>query len=63
MRDELAEVLTDQQTIVVVEWADIVKDVLPTDRLTVRIKTSGETSREFTFSYPEQLAYLIPSKT
>ncbi|HSX36746.1 MAG TPA: tRNA (adenosine(37)-N6)-threonylcarbamoyltransferase complex ATPase subunit type 1 TsaE [Patescibacteria group bacterium] len=59
MRDELAEVLTDPRAVTVVEWADIVEDVLPKDKLTVRIKTTGENDRELSFEYPEQLKYLV----
>jgi tRNA threonylcarbamoyladenosine biosynthesis protein TsaE len=62
MRDELAEVLADSRAAVVVEWADIIEDVLPAERLTVRIKATSETGREFTFSYPDRLTYLIPLK-
>ncbi len=62
MRDELAEVLADPEAVVLVEWGRIVEDVLPTERLTVRIKATSETGREFTFSYPDRLAYLIPLK-
>lgn len=59
MRDELAEVIADPQAVTVVEWGDIVEDVLPIERLTIRIKTTGETVRKFTFDYPEKLDYLI----
>lgn len=59
MRDELAEVLADRQAVTAIEWADIVEDVLPAERLTIHIKVSGENSREFSFSYPPSLAYLV----
>lgn len=35
MRDELAEAVEGDQTITVLEWADVVADVLPADRLTI----------------------------
>ena len=57
--NELAEVVGDPKAVVVVEWADIVEDVLTTDKLTIRIKTTGDTEREFTFTYPEKLKYLM----
>lgn len=63
MRDELAELVGDPETVVAVEWADIVEDVLPTERLTITIKATGETQREFEFSYPATLEYLIPYNT
>jgi tRNA threonylcarbamoyladenosine biosynthesis protein TsaE len=63
MRDELAEVIAGLGAVVAVEWGGIVEDVLPAERLTVQIKATGEDSREFIFSYPENLHYLIPSNT
>jgi len=61
--NELAEVVDDPKAVVAVEWADIVEDVLPADKLTIRIKTTGEFTREFTFAYSEKLQYLIPENT
>jgi len=63
MRDELAEVLADPQAAVVVEWGKIVEDVLPGRRVTIHIRATSETGREFIISYPPSLAYLIPDKT
>lgn len=57
---ELAEVLDDPKAVVAVEWSDIVQHVLPAKRLAVRLKLTGETSREITVSYPSNLNYLIP---
>lgn len=38
MRDELAETIADPKALVVVEWADVTADVLPLERLTIRIQ-------------------------
>jgi len=58
--DELDEAAHDSQASVVVEWGDIVSDVLPADRLTISIKATAENGRQLTIHYPLQLAYLIP---
>ncbi len=63
MRQEIAEVLSDPTAVVAVEWAGIVKDVLPAEHLTIHITASGEDSRNLTFTYPEVLAHLIPHNT
>jgi tRNA threonylcarbamoyladenosine biosynthesis protein TsaE len=63
MREELAEILVDPQAVVVVEWADIVKNVLPAGKLTVHIKAPAENRRQLTFSYPHDLDYLTPRNT
>lgn len=63
MRDELAEVLADPGAVVVVEWAKIAVDTLPAERLTVKIRPTGETARELAFQYPKTLQYLFPDNT
>lgn len=63
MRDELQEVLQDPQAIVVIEWADIIENVLPDERLTIYIEAAGEKNRAYEFSYPNAMAYLIPANT
>lgn len=45
MAEELRESLGDQQNITVVEWADIVKGVLPADRLSIYITPTAEHDR------------------
>lgn len=61
MREELAEVLANPEAVVAVEWANIIQDVLPAKRLSIHIRAAGPRSREFTFSYPAELAYLVPT--
>ncbi|MEK7599678.1 MAG: tRNA (adenosine(37)-N6)-threonylcarbamoyltransferase complex ATPase subunit type 1 TsaE [Patescibacteria group bacterium] len=63
MKQQLAEILSDPLSIVVVEWANIVEDILPERHLVVTIKTTGETNRKLIFEYPEKLAYIIPNNT
>lgn len=61
--NELAEVVGDPQAVVVVEWADIVENVLPADKLTVHVNSTGETERELIFTYPRSRAYLVEENT
>lgn len=63
MADELAEAVHDPQAVVVVEWGDIVENVLPAERLTIRITATGENDRELTFTYPKSLGYLVKENT
>lgn len=42
---ELAEIASQPKTSVVVEWSDAVREVLPEDRLVVRIRPTGEETR------------------
>lgn len=58
--NELAEAVGDRKGVVVVEWANIVENVLPVERVTINIRNTGDTTRELELLYPDSLAYLIP---
>jgi tRNA threonylcarbamoyladenosine biosynthesis protein TsaE len=45
MRAELAEAVHDPVTATIIEWSEIVADVLPVDALRLTITATGETSR------------------
>lgn len=45
LRDELMEAENQKRTITVIEWADIVADVLPQTHATITISSPGETDR------------------
>lgn len=59
MQHELQEALEDPGGVIAIEWADVVSGVLPHEKITIAIKTTGETTRELLLSYPDKLAYLI----
>lgn len=59
MREELAEVLNDPEVVTIIEWADIVHEVLPTERLTIHITATGETSRHYDITAGQSLQYLV----
>lgn len=58
MQQEISEVLEDPSNIVVVEWAEIIKGTLPSDRITVHIAALGDDEREITVRAPRQKGYL-----
>jgi len=55
---ELAEVIGLPGSVVVIEWGDVVKDVLPPEKLTVKLSVTADDERRLQFSYPDKLAYL-----
>jgi tRNA threonylcarbamoyladenosine biosynthesis protein TsaE len=57
--DELAEAAKDKDSVVVVEWGEIVHDVLPKERMVITIGTSGENIRNLHLDYPDKLEYLL----
>lgn len=63
MQQELTELLDDSQAIIVIEWANIIRDILPADHLTVRIETSDIDTRQFVFEYPGSMGYLMKDKS
>src|ERR1700751_1023392 len=42
IKHELAEILHDPDSIVVIEWADIIHDVVPKAHITIQFNTLGE---------------------
>jgi len=60
LADQLAEAVHDGG-VVVVEWGDIVKDVLPDDRISIEFKPTAASpdERQLIFSYPESYRELV----
>lgn len=61
MADEISEVMMQDDTVTVIEWAGAVNDALPADRLVVTIRATGETEREvvMTAGGPTSQALLV----
>lgn len=57
--DELREDMYAPGTVVVVEWGDIVHDVLPEDRIKIKITPLHNEIREFVITCPESRAYVL----
>lgn len=55
MRDELAETMHDPLGVTVIEWAEIVDDIVPADALRVSIVPTSETSRQVSLEGPSAL--------
>lgn len=59
MQYELAESIGDTNAVTVVEWADTVQDVLPTERVVIKLTyTPDGQGREFEMHVSENLNYL-----
>lgn len=59
--EELSDILGDQRTVIVVEWAGIVQNVLPEHKLTIEIQKMPDDidARILIFTAPESLGYLM----
>lgn len=56
MVDELNEAAHDNQTVVVIEWADTVASVLPGDRTVIKLTSPGESVRELEITASDDMA-------
>ena len=63
MKYELNELIQDAKDVVVVEWADNVKDILPINTLNISIKHSGDDNRNIEIEYNNKNAYLLEGLT
>jgi tRNA threonylcarbamoyladenosine biosynthesis protein TsaE len=59
MRQMVIEVLNNKTATLVVEWSDIIKDILPKDRLVVKFKVLSQTKRQLDLTYPTSYSYLM----
>lgn len=56
---ELAEVMHDPKVVIIIEWADIVQNILPNKKITISITTKGETDRIITITATKQQQYIL----
>ena len=56
---ELAEVIGRPKAVVVIEWPNIVSEVLPRGGLVITITNLDDNQRRIEFNYPDSLTYLM----
>jgi tRNA threonylcarbamoyladenosine biosynthesis protein TsaE len=63
IKDQLKESLQSPDSIIVIEWSDIIKDVLPDKRYIIDISLTANDAdeREISFHYPEDYSSTIKS--
>lgn len=59
MINELAELLGDKEVVTAIEWSDVVQDVLPAERIIIKIQTLDDTSRRISIEYPTSSSYIV----
>ena len=61
---ELSEIIEDTRAIVVLEWGDIVSDVIPHEYVKIIFDRTleSEESRNITIVYPTKYNYIIEGK-
>jgi tRNA threonylcarbamoyladenosine biosynthesis protein TsaE len=56
---DIEESIQNSKTVVVIEWSEVIKHVLPRARLIIEIKAISQNKRQFTFTCSNNLSYLI----
>ena len=56
---EIKEVIGDSKIVTVIEWANVIKAVLPKGRVKVTIKNQDANNRLISIDCPKKLAYLV----
>ena len=59
MSAELHESIQQPNTVVAIEWSDIVHDILPDERVHIIITNTGEDSRLYDISIPKKFDYIL----
>ena len=59
MSQELVEVLGKDKSVTLIEWGDVVHDVLPSERVKVKIEHREGDNRHFIFMYTPEFEYLF----
>jgi tRNA threonylcarbamoyladenosine biosynthesis protein TsaE len=57
--EELKEALSSKNCVVVIEWGDIVENVLSDKTIRTEVRPLADDSREFVFSYLDEFSYLF----
>lgn len=58
MKDQLADSLNDNKAVVIIEWGEIIEDVIGREVIAVSISAIADNVRNFTFTIPNEYSYL-----
>jgi len=59
LSSELEEVMTEPDIVTVIEWSDVVRDLLPKKQLAIIFTQTADKQRQLQFAYPESLSYML----
>jgi tRNA threonylcarbamoyladenosine biosynthesis protein TsaE len=58
VRRELEEVIGSRSSVIIIEWPEVVTNVLPNEHIVIQIKSPGVNSRRLTIKYTKDLKYI-----
>jgi len=56
---ELSDMMQDEYAAFVIEWPQLIENILPAKRVKIKISNVGQEDRLFKFSFPKEYDYLI----
>ena len=59
LTSELAEALSEPASVIVIEWSNVVRQLLPEKQLAITFTQTADNERHLDFSYPATLGYMI----
>lgn len=63
IKNELADYIGREDTVVAVEWPDIIEDVLPSDRITIKLTATDDTTRLIEVTTTDKYNYINYANT
>ena len=58
LTSELAEALSEPASVIVIEWSDVVRQLLPEKQLAIIFTQTADKERHLDFAYPASLGYV-----
>jgi tRNA threonylcarbamoyladenosine biosynthesis protein TsaE len=58
IRRELSEVMGADNNVIVIEWPEVIEDILPEERTIIELAATAESGRVIKINYPVELGYL-----
>jgi len=59
MKNELDEAINEKDAVIILEWSESVRNILPADIIEIDIKVNDENIRQFSFNFPPKYTYLF----
>ncbi|HSX47159.1 MAG TPA: tRNA (adenosine(37)-N6)-threonylcarbamoyltransferase complex ATPase subunit type 1 TsaE [Patescibacteria group bacterium] len=59
MKKEISEKLNQKNSVVIIEWSDVIKDILPNDKISINFKVLSENSRQINCEYTDKYNYIF----
>lgn len=59
VRRELEEVMNNPSSVIILEWPEVVENVIPKEHIVIQIDSPGKNNRDLTIKYTKDLKYIV----